>query len=150
MSAIETADILLVEDRESDAELALRVWTRERLSERVRVARDGPEALEYLSACAEANGLPRVVVLDLKLPRMHGLEVLRRIREDMRTVYLPVVVLSSSSEEADIAGSYQAGANSYVVKPVIYDRFAEIVREVGHYWLCVNRLPRPEWARGQR
>lgn len=149
MTTIPKADILLVDDSTSNAELALEALRRERLAERVRVVRDGVEALEYLSAAYSALGeLPKVVLLDLRLPRLPGCDVLRRIREDARTRHIPVVVMSSSSDPAEILRCYEEGANSYVVKPVEFDRFAEVVRAVGRYWLYVNRPPVPPCAGG--
>jgi CheY-like chemotaxis protein len=127
--------ILLVEDNPDDAaltELALRGGTPARLE----VARDGQEALDYLFN--DANELPTLVLLDLRLPTIDGLEVLRRIRENERTCLTPVVILTNSSAPNDVATGYRSGANSYVRKPVDFDRFAELIRQVGSYWLRVN------------
>ena len=130
--------ILLVEDNPDDAaltELALRGDIRASL----QVARDGQEALDYLFN--GANDLPRLVLLDLRLPNIDGLEVLRRIREDDRTRLTPVVVLTSSNAPNDIAASYRLGANSYVRKPINFDKFSEKIRQLGSYWLTVNEPP---------
>jgi len=136
--------VLLVEDNPDDEELTLRVMRQHQVADEVLVARDGVEALEVLFGTASRPGLvarelPRVVLLDLKLPGLSGLEVLSRIRSDPRTRYLPVVVLTSSSEESDILSSYRLGANSFVQKPVEFQRFAEAVRQLGLYWLKINR-----------
>jgi two-component system response regulator len=136
--------VLLVEDNPDDEELALRVMRQHQVADEVLVAHDGVEALEALFGTESRPGLvarelPRVVLLDLKLPGLSGLEVLSRIRSDPRTRYLPVVVLTSSSEESDILSSYRLGANSFVQKPVEFQRFAEAVRQLGLYWLKINR-----------
>jgi two-component system response regulator len=136
--------VLLVEDNPDDEELALRVMRQHQVADEVLVAHDGVEALEVLFGTESRPGLvarelPRVVLLDLKLPGLSGLEVLSRIRSDPRTRYLPVVVLTSSSEESDILSSYRLGANSFVQKPVEFQRFAEAVRQLGLYWLKINR-----------
>ena len=139
-------NILLVEDDPDHEALALRALRKNNLSSGIVVARDGSEALEYLFEAVgkqggESAGLPRVVLLDLKLPKIDGLEVLRQLRADPRTRSLPVVVLTSSDEERDLAESYQLGANSYVLKPVDYDRFVEAIRQVSQYWLKLNQVP---------
>lgn len=110
------------------------------MADRALIARDGLEALDILSR----EALPKLVLLDLKLPRMHGLEVLRRIRAHARTRFLPVVILSSSDEESDIVRSHELGVNSYIVKPVNFDTFTEAARQVGVYWLTLNRFPVPQ------
>jgi two-component system, response regulator len=132
-------EVLLVEDNPDDVELALHAFRRQKLGNRVVVARDGEEALALLLGPTVEH--PRVVLLDLKLPKLDGLEVLRRLRADGRTRHLPVVVLTSSSEERDIVESYQLGVNSYIVKPVDFDQFADVVRQLGMYWLVLNRPP---------
>lgn len=132
-------EVLLVEDNPDDLELALHAFRRQKLGNRVTVARDGEEALDLLFGPAAEQ--PRVVLLDLKLPKVDGLEVLRRVRADARTRHLPVVVLTSSSQERDIVESYELGVNSYIVKPVDFDQFAEVVRQLGLYWLVLNRPP---------
>lgn len=139
--------ILLVEDSSSDEELTLRALRKHNITNRVVVARDGAEALDYLfsegkHAGRDAAEVPQVVLLDLNLPKIGGIEVLRRIRADERTKLLPVVILTSSSEEKDLVGGYGSGANSYVVKPVDFTQFAEAVRQLGMYWLILNqRVP---------
>lgn len=137
-------DVLLVEDSEQDAELTLRILRRHALAQRVVWVRDGAEALSCLFGQAEAADVPlavrpRVVLLDIKMPRLDGHSVLRRVKSDPRTRDIPIVVMSSSNVERDIAASLESGANSYVVKPVGYDEFSEAVRQVGTYWLRVNQ-----------
>lgn len=127
--------ILLVEDNPDDEELTLRALAKSNILNPVHVARDGVEALDFLRA---ANPLPQVVLLDLKLPKLDGLEVLRAVRADPRTRRLPVVILTSSREEQDIASSYDLGANSYIRKPVDFTQFVEAVRQLGLYWLVLN------------
>jgi two-component system response regulator len=131
-------EILLVEDDPDDLELALRAIREHRVAVRIEVARDGAEALRLLDA---QDRLPTVVILDLGLPKVDGLEVLRRIRMDLRTRCLPVVVLSSSSEQGTVLESYRLGVNSYVRKPVDADGFSSCVRDLGHYWVGVNEAP---------
>ena len=130
--------ILLVEDNRDDEELALLAYERNRVANQLVVVRDGQEALDYLGACAV---LPEVVLLDLKLPRVEGLEVLRRLRGDPRTRRLPVVVLTSSREEEDMLRSYDLGANSYVRKPVDFAQFSNVMQQLQMYWLLVNEQP---------
>jgi len=135
--------ILLVEDNPDDEALTLRAFRKNNITNEIIVARDGVEALDYLFATGTHAGLstdrmPQVVLLDLKLPRIDGLEVLRRIRADERTRLLPVVVLTSSKEEQDLVESYRIGANSYVRKPVNFDEFMEAARQLGMYWLLLN------------
>jgi CheY-like chemotaxis protein len=132
--------ILLVEDNPDDEALMLRAFQRSKLANRIDVARDGAEALDYLLGPA-ARPRPTLVILDLKLPRLDGLEVLRRLRADERTRTLPVVVLTSSREEQDLVESYRLGANSYVRKPVDFTQFAEATTTLGLYWLVVNEPP---------
>lgn len=137
--------ILLVEDNPDDVKLTLRAFAKNNITNEIVVARDGVEALDFLfgtgpfaeRGCAS----PEMVLLDLKLPQMDGLEVLRRIRADPRTEFLPVVILTSSSEEDDMVKSYKLGANSYVRKPVDFAQFIEAARELGLYWLILNRTP---------
>ena len=138
--------ILLVEDNPDDEALTLRALKKHNVVNEIVVAHDGAEALELLfatGACAEreAMPLPQVVLLDLKLPKVDGLEVLRRIREDERTKRLPVVILTSSTEERDIVESYGLGANSYVRKPVDFDQFVQAAGQLGLYWLILNEVP---------
>lgn len=134
--------ILLVEDDRDHEALALRALHKTNVPAEVAVARSGAEALDCLFAPAGdgREAAPRVVLLDLKLPGMDGLEVLRRLRADSRTSPLPVVVLTSSDEQSDVDASYDLGANSYVVKPVDYDRFVEVIRQIGAYWLTLNQI----------
>jgi two-component system response regulator len=136
--------ILLVEDNPDDVELTLRAFRKNNIANEIRVARDGAEALEHLHGQEAANGLPAVVLLDLKLPKVDGLAVLRRIREDERTALLPVVILTSSREERDLVSGYSLGANSYVRKPVDFGEFVEAVKQLGLYWLMLNEVPPTE------
>lgn len=138
--------ILLVEDNADDEALALRALRRSNISGEVVVARDGAEALDYVFAQGayagrDASAKPQVVLLDLKLPKVSGLEVLRRVRGDERTRRTPVVILTSSDEERDISESYSLGANSYVRKPIESNEFVEAVRQLGLYWLVLNKAP---------
>jgi two-component system response regulator len=130
--------ILLVEDSEDDVELTLRALRRSGIRSRVEVARDGAAALEYLEG---TPALPALVLLDLNLPKLSGLEVLERLRAHPRTRLLPVVILTSSRDDADLVKSYSLGANSYVRKPVDYDAFLEAARQLGQYWLGINEAP---------
>ncbi len=138
--------ILLVEDNPDDEELELRALTKAHIVNRIVLARDGEEALEYLFgrgryAGRDVTDLPQVVLLDLKLPKLGGLEVLEALRADPLTRLLPVVVLTSSSEDEDVLASYRLGANSYVRKPVEFRQFAEAVQQLGMYWLLLNENP---------
>jgi two-component system, response regulator len=138
--------ILLVEDNDDDVELTLRALRRNRVANRVDVVRDGAEALEYLFATGSYSGrdvrdTPNLVLLDLKLPKVGGLEVLERLRDDPRTRRLPVVILTSSNVESDLARSYDLGANSYIRKPVDFTQFMEAVNQLGLYWLVLNEAP---------
>jgi len=140
--------ILLVEDNPDDEELAMLAFERSRIANEMIVVRDGQEALDYLfgaGAYADRDALvqPQVVLLDLKLPKVDGLEVLRRVRADPRTRRLPVVVLTSSREEEDLLTSYDLGANSYVRKPVDFARFSDAMRHLQMYWLVLNEPPSP-------
>lgn len=135
--------ILLVEDNPDDEALTLRAFTKNRIVNPVVVARDGVEAIDYLFGTGAHQGrdlgqMPAVVLLDLKLPRIDGLEVLRRIRADARTALLPVVVLTTSREQQDIHDAYRLGANSYIRKPVDFERFIHTVGQLGMYWLSLN------------
>jgi two-component system, response regulator len=138
--------ILLVEDNADDEELTVRALKKHNLANSLVIARDGVEALDYLFGTGAYAGrssvvLPGLMLLDLKLPKIDGLEVLRRLRGDERTRRLPVVVLTSSKEEQDLIKSYNLGANSYVRKPVDFNQFAEAVRQLGLYWLILNEAP---------
>src|SRR5262249_54537932 len=134
----EEIDILLVEDNPNDAELTLRALRKSEIGARLAIARDGAEALDYLMS---SRPKPKVVFLDLKLPKIDGIEVLRRVRADERTHSIPVVVLTSSQEERDISECYKLGVNSYVVKPVEFDKFYKAVGDLGTYWLALNKSP---------
>jgi CheY-like chemotaxis protein len=139
-----TAELLLVEDNPQDLELALRALRKANLGNRVHVARDGAEALDYVfcegaQAGRTMNSGPKVILLDLKLPKIDGLDVLKRLKGDPRTRAIPVVVLTSSKEQSDIVESYNLGVNSYIVKPVDFERFTEAVRTLGLYWLLLNQ-----------
>jgi two-component system, response regulator len=136
-------DVLYVEDNPDDVELTIRAFQRHTLANAIHVARDGAEALDALFGPAGADPveLPCVVLLDLKLPKVSGLEVLARIRADERTRSLPVVIVTSSKEEPDIQKAYELGVNSYIVKPVDFESFMKAIGEVGLYWLTVNQPP---------
>jgi two-component system response regulator len=142
----DTKVILLVEDNPDDEALTLRALKKNNIKNEVVVARDGAEALDYLFGTGKYAGrdtahLPQVVLLDLKLPKMEGLEVLRRVRTDERTKLLPVVILTSSNEDQDRIAGYGLGANSYVRKPVDFSQFLEAARQLGLYWLVLNEAP---------
>ncbi len=130
--------IMLVEDNPDDEALTIRALRRSNIANRIEVLRNGQDAVDYLLSNDPDKPLPCVIILDLKLPKLDGLDVLRHIRGDTRTRLLPVVVLTSSSEEADIVESYNLGANSYVRKPVDFDDFAKAVSQLGLYWLLIN------------
>jgi two-component system response regulator len=136
-------EILLVEDNASDEELALIALKNHNIRNKIKIARDGVEALEYLFGSVDSETLkcfgPLVVLLDLKLPRINGLEVLRRIKEHPEAKKIPVIILTSSSEEKDIIESYRLGANSYIRKPVNFNQFTEAVNQIGTYWLLLNK-----------
>ena len=140
----QSAEILLVEDNPNDIKLTLHAFKTANLANTIHVAHDGVEALEFLFGAdagrrPESSGdRPRVVLLDLKLPKVDGHEVLKRIKSDPRTCGIPVVVLTSSSEERDVMRTYDVGANSYIVKPVDFEQFTESVRDIGKYWLVIN------------
>ncbi len=141
-----SVEILLVEDSPQDIKLALHAFQRQKLANHIHVARDGIEALHFLFGTGPYEGRdiarrPKVVLLDLKLPKLDGIEVLEKIRADPRTMTLPVVVLTSSREEPDIARCYKLGVNSYIVKPVDFDQFMDVSRQLGLYWLLLNQLP---------
>jgi two-component system response regulator len=146
MTDDDIVEILLVEDNPNDVELALHALKRNKLANRIEIVRDGAEALDFIFATGAyahrkvENG-PKVVLLDLKLPKVDGLEVLRRMKSDPRTRAIPVVMLTSSREEPAIAESYKLGVNSYITKPVDFDQFTEAVRQLGFYWLLLNQPP---------
>jgi CheY-like chemotaxis protein len=139
-------DILLVEDNPDDAELTIRALRKNNLANRLVHVGDGAEALDFMFCRGRFEGKeledrPRLILLDLKLPKIDGLEVLRALKTDARTRATPVVVLTTSKEESDLARSYEYGANSYIVKPVDFGKFVEAMREVGSFWLLLNKVP---------
>ncbi len=139
-------EILLVEDNANEVELTLRALKKTELTYHIQLARDGDEALEFLFATGryadrEGYRLPRLILLDLKLPKMDGLQVLKRVRSDSRTRMIPVVILTSSPEERDILQGYELGVNSYIVKPVDFEQFTSVVQQLGLYWLLLNQPP---------
>jgi two-component system response regulator len=141
-------EILLVEDNPSDVKLALHAFQKHNLANHIQVVRDGAEALEFLFctdryATRSIQQGPKMILLDLKLPLVDGIEVLRRIKAEPSTQMIPVVVLTSSKEECDLVESYKLGVNSYIVKPVDFDQFNEVVRQLGYYWLLLNQIPGP-------
>jgi two-component system, response regulator len=143
---LEERTILLVEDNPDDVKLTERALKKSHVLNKLIVVKDGVEALDYLFgtgswANRNLNDMPQVILLDLKLPRIDGLEVLKRIREDIRTKLLPVVILTSSKEEKDIINGYSLGANSYIRKPVNFNQFADAVHQLGLYWLVLNEPP---------
>ncbi|HSB90305.1 MAG TPA: response regulator [Anaerolineales bacterium] len=147
MSVEMPAEILLVEDNPNDIELAMHALTKHKLANRIEVVRDGAEALDYIFARGayshrDINQIPRVVLLDLKLPKVDGLEVLRQIKADPRMRKIPVVALTSSREERDVTESYNLGINSYILKPVDFQQFTEAVRTIGLFWLLLNQPPK--------
>jgi two-component system response regulator len=147
MTITNEIEILLVEDNPNDVELTLRALKKNNLTNRVHVVKDGAEALEYIFANGayahrKIEDHPRVILLDLKLPKVDGLEVLRKIKSDERTKVIPVVMLTSSKEERDLVESYKLGANSYITKPVDFESFVKAISELGLYWLLLNQPPR--------
>jgi two-component system response regulator len=146
MTMTHAVEILLVEDTPQDLELALRALKKANLANHIQIARDGAEALDFIFGEGEYAGRrledgPKVILLDLKLPKVDGLEVLKRIKSDPRTMAIPVVVLTSSKEQNDVVESYKLGVNSYIVKPVNFERFAAAVQDLGMYWLLLNQPP---------
>jgi two-component system response regulator len=147
MNHLDPVDILLVDDNPQDAELTIRALRKRKLANRLVVVEDGAEALDFIFcrgryAERDIAHPPKVVLLDLKLPKLNGLEVLREIRADQRTRSIPVVMVTSSREDPDIKTAYDLGANSYVVKPVEFDAFVQAMSHVGFYWLLVNQVPK--------
>jgi len=139
-------DIVLVEDNPIDAEFAIRALKAHNLADRLVWLKNGAEAIDFIFAQGQytyrsIEDVPKVVLLDLKLPKVDGLEVLEKLKSDNRTRKIPIVVLTSSSEERDVIASYNLGVNSYVVKPIDFNKFIETVKEVGIYWLLLNKLP---------
>ena len=149
-------DILLVDDSEEDRELATHVLRKEKLANRIYMARDGEEALQFLFCTGpfhqrDFDKPPKLVLLDLKLPKVSGVEVLRKLKGDPRTQVIPVVIMTSSREERDLVDGYHLGANSYIQKPVDFLQFREVVKQVGLYWLVTNQPPiREEQANAER
>jgi two-component system, response regulator len=146
MSNQDVVEILLVEDNPNDAEMAIRALRKNNLANNVVHVTDGEEALDFIFARRAYNArkiknAPKVILLDLKLPKVDGLEVLKAVKSDPRTRIIPVIALTSSSEEKDIVESYRLGVNSYIVKPVDFDKFVEAIKGLGFYWLLLNRLP---------
>lgn len=139
-------EILLVEDSAEDLELTLRALRKANLANHIEIARDGAEAIDFIfgegtHAGRDITDVPKLILLDLKLPRVDGLEVLKRIKLDPRTSHIPIVVLTSSKEQNDVTESYRLGVNSYIVKPVNFEGFTAAVQEVGMYWLLLNQPP---------
>jgi two-component system, response regulator len=146
MNENNAVEILLVEDNPNDAEMAMRALVKNNIANKVAHVTDGAEALDFLFARGAYSGRniesgPKVVLLDLKLPKVDGLEVLKIVKSDPRTKIIPVIVLTSSNEESDIIESYQLGVNSYIVKPVDFDKFVEAIKGLGFYWLLLNKSP---------
>jgi two-component system, response regulator len=149
MNPANIVEILIVEDNQQDLDLALRALRKANLANRVHAVRDGEEALEFLfcegrHSERKIQNEPKVILLDLKLPKIDGLEVLQRIKGDQRTKAIPVVVLTSSKEQADVVETYNLGVNSYIVKPVNFEQFSEVVQKLGMYWLLINHPPQLE------
>jgi len=149
MNDANIVEILIVEDNPQDLDLALRALQKAKLANRLHIARDGAEAMEFIfcegphSQRKIENG-PKVILLDLKLPKIDGLEVLQRIKADPRTKSIPIVILTSSKEQNDVVESYNLGVNSYIVKPVNFEQFTEAVQKLGMYWLLLNHPPKLE------
>ena len=148
MPAVEHVEILLAEDSETDAELTLRALRRNNLANRVQWVKDGEEALEWLTSTGRYADRPRgmrpkLVLLDIKMPRVDGIEVLRRMKSDPTLRQIPVVVMTSSNEDRDVLETYDLGVNSYIVKPVDFTAFLETVGKIGLYWVLTNRVPSP-------
>jgi CheY-like chemotaxis protein len=145
MDKFENVDILLVEDNPNDAELAMRALRKGKLANHITWVKDGAEALEFIFRTGAYAGrpdqYPRLILLDLKLPKMDGIEVLKRLKADERTRVIPVVMITSSAEESDVIESYKLGVNSYIVKPVEFEQFSETVAKAGFYWMLMNKTP---------
>lgn len=146
MNNTNEVEILLVEDNPNDAELATRALKKHNLANHLAVVTDGEEALDFVFARGKyghrnVGSGPKIILLDLKLPKVDGLEVLRAVKSDPRTKTIPVIVLTSSKEEKDIIESYKLGVNSYILKPVDFDKFVDAVKDIGYYWLLLNQSP---------
>jgi CheY-like chemotaxis protein len=146
MDNLNEVEILIVEDNPNDAEMALRALKKNNLTNNVLVVEDGEEAIDFIFCRGKYSkrikeAVPRVILLDLKLPKVNGLEVLKEIKSNPETKVIPVIVLTSSKEESDIVESYKLGVNSYIVKPVDFDKFVDAVRDLGLYWLLLNEPP---------
>jgi len=145
MDKFEDVDVLLVEDNPADAELALRALRKGKLANHVTWVKDGAQALEFIfrdgAYAGRPEGNPKLILLDLKLPKVDGIEVLKRIKADERTRVIPVVMVTSSAEGRDITETYKLGVNSYIVKPVAFEQFSETVARAGFYWMLMNRAP---------
>ncbi|HET8692792.1 MAG TPA: response regulator [Steroidobacteraceae bacterium] len=145
MEEFDQVEILLVEDNALDAELTMRGLKDQKLANRITWVKDGEEALDYVfkrgAYASRPDPGPRLILLDLKMPRVGGIEVTRALKGDERTRRIPIVVMTSSKEESDIVDSYNLGANSYIVKPLDFDSLAEVARQAGFYWLAINRAP---------
>ncbi len=155
MNVDEEIQILLVEDNPSDAELTIRALRKKNLANKLIHLKNGAEALDFIFtrgnyAGRDALKVPKVILLDLKMPKVHGLEVLAALRADEKTKRIPVVVLTSSNEDPDIDACYALGVNSYIVKPVDFDNFVKAVSELGFYWLLLNQVAAPNSATGQK
>lgn len=137
----QTSTLLIVEDNPDDVELTLLAFEQTGLQENVVIARDGVEAIDYLFAENRSEPLPNLILLDLQLPRINGLEVLRQIRANARTRFLPIVILTTSNEESDRLKGYGLGCNSYIRKPVDYEQFLNVIQQMGLYWLVLNSPP---------
>lgn len=145
MTDYQQVEILLAEDSPADAEMTLRALRKNNLANRVHWVKDGAEALEYVfragTYAERANQQPKLILLDIKMPKVDGIEVLRRLKGDPETRSIPVVVMTSSNEDRDVVESYRLGVNSYIVKPVAFDAFLETVAKIGMYWVLTNRVP---------
>lgn len=146
MNNYNDVEIIIVEDNPNDAEMALKALQKNKLSNHVQLVRDGEEALDFIFArgrysARSVTSRPKVILLDLKLPKINGLEVLKALKENLETRAIPVVMMTSSSEESDMVESYKLGVNSYIVKPVDFEKFVQAVRDLGFYWLLLNQRP---------
>jgi len=149
MNTDNVVEILIVEDNPQDLDLALRALRKAKLTNNIHATRDGAEALEFVFCEGpyserKMEDVPKMILLDLKLPKVDGLEVLQRLKSDHRTKFIPVVVLTSSKEQSDVVESYNLGVNSYIVKPVNFEQFSEAVQKLGMYWLLLNHPPQLE------